>query len=71
MGLYVVNLLIGCLSLAFVPVRTPLHSPGTRALNHMQPSGVITITTDFGHKGPFAAVMKGVILGHFPDCEDH
>lgn len=28
----------------------------------MQPSGVITITTDFGHKGPFAAVMKGVIL---------
>ena len=25
------------------------------------PSGVITITTDFGHKGPFAAVMTGVI----------
>ena len=34
----------------------------------MQPSGVITVTTDFGHKGPFAAVMKGVILGHFPDA---
>ena len=34
----------------------------------MQPSGVITITTDFGHKGPFAAVMKGVILGRFPDA---
>lgn len=32
----------------------------------MQPSGIITITTDFGHKGPFAAVMKGVILGRFP-----
>ena len=32
----------------------------------MQPSGVITITTDFGHKGPFAAVMKGVILCRFP-----
>lgn len=32
----------------------------------MQPSGVITITTDFGHKGPFAAIMKGVILGRFP-----
>jgi len=32
----------------------------------MQPSGVITITTDFGHKGPFAAVMKGVMLGRFP-----
>jgi S-adenosylmethionine hydrolase len=32
----------------------------------VKPSGVITITTDFGHKGPFAAVMKGVILGRFP-----
>lgn len=32
----------------------------------MQASGVITITTDFGHKGPFAAVMKGVILSRFP-----
>ena len=32
----------------------------------MNPSGVITITTDFGHKGPFAAVMKGVILTRFP-----
>jgi len=35
----------------------------------MQPSGVITITTDFGHKGPFAAVMKGVILGRFPHAK--
>ena len=34
----------------------------------MQASGVITITTDFGHKGPFAAVMKGVIVGRFPDA---
>ena len=32
----------------------------------MQPSGVITFTTDFGHKGPFAGVMKGVILRRFP-----
>lgn len=32
----------------------------------MQTSGVITITTDFGHKGPFAAVMKGVIYARFP-----
>lgn len=32
----------------------------------MRPSGVITITTDFGHKGPFAAVMKGVILTRYP-----
>ncbi|MDX1515780.1 MAG: SAM-dependent chlorinase/fluorinase [Woeseiaceae bacterium] len=31
----------------------------------MQPCGIITITTDFGHKGPFAAVMKGVILRRF------
>lgn len=35
----------------------------------MQPSGVITITTDFGHKGPFAAVMKGVIVGRFPEAK--
>ena len=35
----------------------------------MQVSGVITITTDFGHKGPFAAVMKGVILSRFPDAK--
>ena len=25
----------------------------------MHASGVITITTDFGHKGPFTAIMKG------------
>lgn len=31
-----------------------------------QPSGVITITTDFGHQGPFVGVMKGRILGRFP-----
>jgi S-adenosylmethionine hydrolase len=35
----------------------------------MQSSGVITITTDFGHKGPFAAVMKGVILSRFPGAK--
>lgn len=29
------------------------------------PSGVITITTDFGHKGPFVAAMKGVVLCRF------
>lgn len=33
-----------------------------------QPSGVITITTDFGHKGPFAAVMQGVILQRFREA---
>ena len=30
------------------------------------PSGVITITTDFGHQGPFVGVMKGRILERFP-----
>jgi S-adenosylmethionine hydrolase len=35
----------------------------------MQPSGVITFTTDFGHKGPFAAIMKGVILSRFPTAK--
>jgi S-adenosylmethionine hydrolase len=29
------------------------------------PSGVITVTTDFGHKGPFVGVIKGVILSRF------
>jgi S-adenosyl-L-methionine hydrolase (adenosine-forming) len=33
-----------------------------------QPSGVITITTDFGHQGPFVGVMKGVILTRFADA---
>ena len=32
----------------------------------VQPSGVVTITTDFGHQGPFVGVMKGVILTRFP-----
>ncbi len=31
-----------------------------------QPSGVITLTTDFGHKGPFVATMKGMMLTRFP-----
>lgn len=29
-------------------------------------SGVITLTTDFGHKGPFVATMKGVMLSRAP-----
>jgi S-adenosylmethionine hydrolase len=32
------------------------------------PSGVITITTDFGHQGPFVATMKGAILTRLPDA---
>ncbi len=33
-----------------------------------RPCGVITITTDFGHRGPFAGIMKGVILDRFADA---
>lgn len=35
----------------------------------MKCSGVITMTTDFGHKGPFTAVMRGVILSRNPDAK--
>lgn len=35
----------------------------------MPRSGVITITTDFGHKGPFASVMRGIIYSRFPDAK--
>jgi S-adenosyl-L-methionine hydrolase (adenosine-forming) len=31
-------------------------------------SGVITLLTDFGTEDPFVGVMKGVILGHFPEA---
>ena len=34
----------------------------------MAASRVITLTTDFGHKGPFSAVMEGVILSRLPDA---
>ncbi|MEY2919507.1 MAG: hypothetical protein RL261_812 [Pseudomonadota bacterium] len=33
-----------------------------------QPSGVITLTTDFGHKDPFVGVMKGQVLRRFPSA---
>ena len=36
-----------------------------RAADRLEPSGVITITTDFGHQGPFVGVMKGCILSRF------
>ena len=32
------------------------------------PCGVITITTDFGHQGPFVGVIKGRILTRFPEA---
>ena len=31
-------------------------------------SGVITLTTDFGHKDPFVGVMKGQVLRRFPSA---
>lgn len=31
-----------------------------------QASGIVTVTTDFGHQGPFVGVMKGVMLSRFP-----
>ena len=34
-----------------------------------QPSGIITLTTDFGHKGPFVAMIKGAILSRFPTAK--
>jgi S-adenosylmethionine hydrolase len=34
----------------------------------MPRSGVITITTDFGHKGPFTSVMRGIIYTRFPEA---
>lgn len=33
------------------------------------PSGVITLTTDFGHKDPFVGVMKGQVLRRFPSAQ--
>jgi S-adenosylmethionine hydrolase len=36
--------------------------------SEFEPCGVITLTTDFGHKGPFVAVMKGMMLGRFPQA---
>ena len=41
----------------------PAHEP-----DRPSASGVITITTDFGHQGPFVGVMKGCILTRFPEA---
>jgi S-adenosyl-L-methionine hydrolase (adenosine-forming) len=40
-------------------------SPPT-SVERFEPCGVISITTDFGHKGPFIGTMKGMILMRFP-----
>src|SRR5262249_12657729 len=42
--------------------------PAEERLSMLRPSGVITITTDFGHQGPFVGVMKGRILGRLPEA---
>ena len=34
------------------------------------PCGVITVTTDFGHQGPFVATMKGRMLAHLPEARN-
>lgn len=34
-------------------------------MSDFHPSGIVTMATDFGHKGPFAGVMRGVILSRF------
>jgi S-adenosylmethionine hydrolase len=33
-----------------------------------EPCGVVSITTDFGHQGPFVATMKGRILSSFAEA---
>ena len=34
-----------------------------------EPSGVVSITTDFGHRGPFVGTMKGVMLSRQPKLQ--
>lgn len=46
--------------------RDMVRESGNPATQRMQASGVITITTDFGHKGPFVGVMKGRIYSRMP-----
>jgi S-adenosylmethionine hydrolase len=38
----------------------------TVAATEFVPCGVITLTTDFGHRDPFVGVMKGQVLRRFP-----
>jgi len=38
----------------------------TENLSDFRPSGVITLTTDFGLRDPFVGVMKGQVLRRFP-----
>jgi S-adenosylmethionine hydrolase len=41
----------------------------TPSSTHPYPSGVITLTTDFGYRDPFVGVMKGQILLRNPDAK--
>lgn len=34
-----------------------------------EPCGVVSLTTDFGHRGPFIGTMKGVMLSRSPDLK--
>ncbi len=38
-------------------------------MDEFQPCGVITITTDFGHRGPFVGTMKGVMMSRFANVK--
>lgn len=52
-------------------------TPGSRSPGRAQrvtpggpsPSGIVSLTTDFGLRDPFVGVMKGVILGRFPEAK--
>lgn len=37
----------------------------SQSSTQFQPCGVVTVTTDFGHRGPFVGTMKGVIVSRF------
>lgn len=39
------------------------------AMHEFQSCGVITITTDFGHRGPYVGTMKGVMMSRFPNVK--
>ena len=43
-----------------------MNRDGEDMSKHFKPSGVVTVTTDFGHRGPFVGTMKGVIVSRFP-----
>jgi S-adenosyl-L-methionine hydrolase (adenosine-forming) len=38
-------------------------------MDEFRPCGVITITTDFGHRGPFVGTMKGVMMSRFANVK--